>query len=242
MTMETFGTRFHGNDERVDVESLGLSTEFWHGIATADRRLRTTRRRPTRRRRQADSRAGRPPPHPLAVDELGRRHRARRVRRRRPRRRGRGWMQAVTVPTPASSSHATIAVAASGGEAPALPGHADLPRHVGRAPSEVTVACTTPTATARRVAARRAHDPVEPQLGAVGRVPDDHPAGSGRAAARASADRRPVNSYIRASPSTPTISSASSTRSGSRRRRAVEIGDAVSSIARVWTTASHRAR
>ena len=34
MTMETFGTRFHGNDERVDVESLGLSTEFWHGIAT----------------------------------------------------------------------------------------------------------------------------------------------------------------------------------------------------------------
>jgi acetylornithine deacetylase/succinyl-diaminopimelate desuccinylase-like protein len=33
MTMETFGTRFHGNDERVDVESLGLSTEFWYGIA-----------------------------------------------------------------------------------------------------------------------------------------------------------------------------------------------------------------
>ena len=31
--MESFGTRFHGNDERIDVESLGLSTEFWYGIA-----------------------------------------------------------------------------------------------------------------------------------------------------------------------------------------------------------------
>ena len=29
----SFGSRFHGNDERIDVESLGLSTEFWHGIA-----------------------------------------------------------------------------------------------------------------------------------------------------------------------------------------------------------------
>jgi acetylornithine deacetylase/succinyl-diaminopimelate desuccinylase-like protein len=33
VTMESFGTRFHGNDERVDVESLGLSTDFWYGIA-----------------------------------------------------------------------------------------------------------------------------------------------------------------------------------------------------------------
>jgi acetylornithine deacetylase/succinyl-diaminopimelate desuccinylase-like protein len=28
----TFGSRFHGHDERIDVESLGLSTEFWLGI------------------------------------------------------------------------------------------------------------------------------------------------------------------------------------------------------------------
>ena len=33
MSFETFGTRFHGNDERIDVESLGLSTDFWIGIA-----------------------------------------------------------------------------------------------------------------------------------------------------------------------------------------------------------------
>jgi acetylornithine deacetylase/succinyl-diaminopimelate desuccinylase-like protein len=33
MSFESFSTRFHGNDERVDVESLGLSTEFWIGIA-----------------------------------------------------------------------------------------------------------------------------------------------------------------------------------------------------------------
>jgi acetylornithine deacetylase/succinyl-diaminopimelate desuccinylase-like protein len=33
VTMEAFGSRFHGNDERVDVESLALSTEFWYGIA-----------------------------------------------------------------------------------------------------------------------------------------------------------------------------------------------------------------
>ncbi len=30
----TFGSRFHGHDERIDVESLRLSTEFWIGIAT----------------------------------------------------------------------------------------------------------------------------------------------------------------------------------------------------------------
>lgn len=33
VTLETFGTRFHGNDERIDVESLGLSTDFWIHIA-----------------------------------------------------------------------------------------------------------------------------------------------------------------------------------------------------------------
>ena len=33
VTLESFGQRFHGNDERIDVESLGLSTEFWYGIA-----------------------------------------------------------------------------------------------------------------------------------------------------------------------------------------------------------------
>ena len=33
MTLESFGQRFHGNDERIDVDSLGLSTEFWYGIA-----------------------------------------------------------------------------------------------------------------------------------------------------------------------------------------------------------------
>jgi acetylornithine deacetylase/succinyl-diaminopimelate desuccinylase-like protein len=29
-----FGSRFHGHDERIDVESLGLATDFWIGIAT----------------------------------------------------------------------------------------------------------------------------------------------------------------------------------------------------------------
>jgi acetylornithine deacetylase/succinyl-diaminopimelate desuccinylase-like protein len=33
MSFETFGARFHGNDERIDVESLALSTDFWIGIA-----------------------------------------------------------------------------------------------------------------------------------------------------------------------------------------------------------------
>ena len=28
-----FGARFHGNDERIDVDSLGLATDFWIGIA-----------------------------------------------------------------------------------------------------------------------------------------------------------------------------------------------------------------
>jgi len=29
-----FGARFHGNDERIDVESLGLTTRLWHDVAT----------------------------------------------------------------------------------------------------------------------------------------------------------------------------------------------------------------
>lgn len=33
LTVESFGQRFHGNDERIDVASLGMSTEFWHGVA-----------------------------------------------------------------------------------------------------------------------------------------------------------------------------------------------------------------
>ena len=33
MDMATFGARFHGHNERIDVESLGLATDFWVGIA-----------------------------------------------------------------------------------------------------------------------------------------------------------------------------------------------------------------
>ena len=33
VTLESFGTRFHGNDERIDVESLGLAADFWIHIA-----------------------------------------------------------------------------------------------------------------------------------------------------------------------------------------------------------------
>src|SRR6478735_6335340 len=33
ITLEKFGTRFHGNNERIDIESLGLSTDFWIHIA-----------------------------------------------------------------------------------------------------------------------------------------------------------------------------------------------------------------
>ena len=32
MTFEAFGSRFHGNDERVDVASLGLAAEMWLGV------------------------------------------------------------------------------------------------------------------------------------------------------------------------------------------------------------------
>jgi acetylornithine deacetylase/succinyl-diaminopimelate desuccinylase-like protein len=33
MDAATFGDRFHGHDERIDVDSLSLATEFWIGIA-----------------------------------------------------------------------------------------------------------------------------------------------------------------------------------------------------------------
>jgi acetylornithine deacetylase/succinyl-diaminopimelate desuccinylase-like protein len=33
MDVSTFGSRFHGHDERIDVDSLALATEFWIGIA-----------------------------------------------------------------------------------------------------------------------------------------------------------------------------------------------------------------
>ena len=33
MDFSTFGSRFHGNDERIDVESLGLSGNYFYGIA-----------------------------------------------------------------------------------------------------------------------------------------------------------------------------------------------------------------
>jgi acetylornithine deacetylase/succinyl-diaminopimelate desuccinylase-like protein len=33
MTFEDYATMFHGDDERVDVESLRLSTEMWHALA-----------------------------------------------------------------------------------------------------------------------------------------------------------------------------------------------------------------
>ena len=33
MDFSTFGTRFHGNDERIDIESLALTTRLWHHLA-----------------------------------------------------------------------------------------------------------------------------------------------------------------------------------------------------------------
>jgi hypothetical protein len=33
MTFEDYGVMFHGDDERVDQESLRLSTEMWHALA-----------------------------------------------------------------------------------------------------------------------------------------------------------------------------------------------------------------
>ena len=34
VSLESFGTRFHGNDERIDVESLGLTTALFHHVTT----------------------------------------------------------------------------------------------------------------------------------------------------------------------------------------------------------------
>jgi acetylornithine deacetylase/succinyl-diaminopimelate desuccinylase-like protein len=33
VTFESFGQRFHGNDERIDIESLGLTGEFFYGVS-----------------------------------------------------------------------------------------------------------------------------------------------------------------------------------------------------------------
>lgn len=33
MDFATFGSRFHGHNERIDIESLGLSAQYFHGIA-----------------------------------------------------------------------------------------------------------------------------------------------------------------------------------------------------------------
>jgi acetylornithine deacetylase/succinyl-diaminopimelate desuccinylase-like protein len=33
VTYEQFANRFHGNDERIDVESLRLTTDLWFGVA-----------------------------------------------------------------------------------------------------------------------------------------------------------------------------------------------------------------
>jgi acetylornithine deacetylase/succinyl-diaminopimelate desuccinylase-like protein len=33
LTFEDYGRMFHGDDERVDTESLRLSTELWHALA-----------------------------------------------------------------------------------------------------------------------------------------------------------------------------------------------------------------
>jgi acetylornithine deacetylase/succinyl-diaminopimelate desuccinylase-like protein len=33
LSLEDYGVMFHGDDERVDIESLRLSTELWHALA-----------------------------------------------------------------------------------------------------------------------------------------------------------------------------------------------------------------
>ena len=33
LSYEDFSTMFHGNDERVDLESLALSTQLWEAVA-----------------------------------------------------------------------------------------------------------------------------------------------------------------------------------------------------------------
>jgi hypothetical protein len=34
LSLEDYGVMFHGDDERVDTESLRLSTEMWEAVAT----------------------------------------------------------------------------------------------------------------------------------------------------------------------------------------------------------------
>ncbi len=29
-----YGSRFHGHNERIDIESLALTTRFWHHVTT----------------------------------------------------------------------------------------------------------------------------------------------------------------------------------------------------------------
>ena len=43
LTLEDYGTMFHGDDERVDVESLRLSTELWEAAGPGPARLMTYR-------------------------------------------------------------------------------------------------------------------------------------------------------------------------------------------------------
>jgi acetylornithine deacetylase/succinyl-diaminopimelate desuccinylase-like protein len=33
LSFDDYASMFHGNDERVDVESLSLSTQLWHALA-----------------------------------------------------------------------------------------------------------------------------------------------------------------------------------------------------------------
>ena len=33
MTLEDFSTMFHGNDERIDIDSLELSVALWEAVA-----------------------------------------------------------------------------------------------------------------------------------------------------------------------------------------------------------------
>ena len=34
VTFEQFASRFHGHDERIDVASLGVCTDYWLGVVT----------------------------------------------------------------------------------------------------------------------------------------------------------------------------------------------------------------
>jgi acetylornithine deacetylase/succinyl-diaminopimelate desuccinylase-like protein len=52
MDLATFGSRFHGNDERIDVDSLGLSGQLLLRHRQGPLRLRTTTTPPLRSREQ----------------------------------------------------------------------------------------------------------------------------------------------------------------------------------------------